>query len=140
MALECSTPRITERTDLARLYEDHLIETREHAELVAQRLQALGGDPSRLKDAALRLGALNWAAFFQGHPDTPGKLAAFAFAFEHLEIGSYEQLKRVAQRAGDEETVSTADRILVQERAAAGVIAGAWDKAAQASLESQEVA
>lgn len=30
------------------------------------------GDPSMLKDAALRLGALNWAAFFRGHPDTPG--------------------------------------------------------------------
>jgi ferritin-like metal-binding protein YciE len=133
-------PKITEGSDLARLYEDHLIETREHAELVAQRLHSLGGDPSRLKDAALRLGALNWAAFFQGHPDTPGKLAAFAFAFEHLEIASYEQLRRVAQRAGDEETASSADRILVQERAAARVIAGAWDEAAQASLRSQEVA
>ena len=88
----------TER--LARIYEEHLAETREHAELVEARLNALGGDPSTLKDAALRLGALNWAAFFRGHPDTPGKLAAFACAFEHLEIGGYEQLKRVAQTRG----------------------------------------
>ena len=33
----------------------------------------------------------------QAHPDTPGKLAAFVYAFEHLEIGGYEQLARVAQ-------------------------------------------
>lgn len=29
--------------------------------------------------------ALNGGAFFQAHPDTPAKLADFAFAFEHLE-------------------------------------------------------
>jgi ferritin-like metal-binding protein YciE len=33
-----------------------------------------------------RAGALNWGTFFEAHPDTPGKLAAFAYAFEHLEI------------------------------------------------------
>src|SRR5439155_717480 len=104
---------------LAQTYAEPLDETREHAELVAEQLQALGGDPSSLKDAALRLRALNWGAFFQGHPDTPGKLAAFAYAFEHLEIGGYEQLRLVAERAGDEETVRTADRILGEERTAA---------------------
>ena len=70
------------------------------------------------------------------HPDTPGKLAAFAYAFEHLEIGGYEQLKRVAERAGDAETAKTADAILAEERAAAEKLAGAFDRAAQASLEA----
>ena len=50
----------------------------------------------------MRLGALNWNTFFRAHPDTPGKLAAFAYAFEHLEIGGHEQLKRVALRAGEQ--------------------------------------
>src|SRR5207244_11395524 len=120
-------------------YSEHLDETRDHAELVAERLHSLGGDPSTLKDAALRLGALQWGAFFRGHPDTPGKLAAFAYAFEHLEIGGYEQLKRVAARAGDEETVRTAERILGQERAAAQRISGVFDDALTASLEAQAV-
>lgn len=31
-------------------------------------------------------------------PDTPPKLAGFAYALEHLEIGSYELLRRVAER------------------------------------------
>jgi ferritin-like metal-binding protein YciE len=129
-------PKISGDSPLAQLYEEHLSETLEHEELVVERLRALGGDPSTLKDAALRLGALNWGAFFQGHPDTPGKLAAFAHAFEYLEIGGYEQLKRVAERAGEPETVEMADRILAQEREAARRIAGAFDEAAAASLQA----
>jgi ferritin-like metal-binding protein YciE len=129
-----------EAPTLARTYAEHLDETRDHAELVAARLQELGGDPSGLKDAALRLGALNWGAFFQGHPDTPGKLAAFAFAFEHLEIGGYEQLARVAERAGDETTAQLARRILEQERAAAEKIAQRFDEATQAALATQGIA
>jgi ferritin-like metal-binding protein YciE len=127
-------PDIAGDPTLARIMEDHLAETRDHQELVAARLAALGGSPSRLKDAALKLGALNWGAFFAAHPDTPGKLAAFAFAFEHLEIAGYEELKRVAQRAEDEETVTIAERILVEEREAADRIAGAFDSTLTASL------
>jgi ferritin-like metal-binding protein YciE len=134
IALLERAPKIGGEAGLAEIYEDHLADTREHSERVAARLRELGGDPSTLKDAALRLGALQWAAFFQGHPDTPGKLAGFAFAFEHLEIGAYEQLRRVAERAGDGETAATAAAILEQERAAAAAIAGAFDRAAAASL------
>jgi ferritin-like metal-binding protein YciE len=127
-------PDLAGDEELARIYASHLEETRGHSQLVDERLDDLGGDPSSLKDLALRAGAINWAAFFQAHPDTPGKLAAFAYAFEHLEIGSYEQLRRVAERAGDPATTSTADRILAEERAAADTLAGAFDRAASASL------
>jgi ferritin-like metal-binding protein YciE len=132
-------PKLAGSERLATIYEDHLAETRDHAETISARLHALGGDPSSLKDAALRLGALNWAAFFQGHPDTPGKLACFARAFEHLEIGGYEQLKRVALKAGDGETAQAVEGILEQERAASERVAVAFDDAVRASLEAQEV-
>ena len=126
------------RTDsgLEQVYEEHLVETREHAELVQERLEALGGDNSSIKDAALRVGALNWSGFFAAHPDTAGKLAAFTFAFEYLEIGGYEQLKRVAQRANDEATATMAERILEQERTAAARIDGMFDEALSATLEA----
>jgi ferritin-like metal-binding protein YciE len=133
-------PKLAGNETLAGIYEEHLAETRDHAELVAERLRALGGDPSSLKDAALRLGALNWAGFFQGHPDTAGKLAAFARAFEHLEIGGYEQLKRVALRAGDDETAHVAERILDEERSASSRLADAFPKAVEATLAEQGVA
>jgi len=126
------------RTDsgLEQVYEDHLVETREHAELVKERLDALGGDNSSIKDAAMRIGAVNWGTFFAGHPDTPGKLAAFTFAFEYLEIGGYEQLKRVARRANDEQTATAVERILAQERSAASRIEGMFDEAVRAALEA----
>jgi ferritin-like metal-binding protein YciE len=129
-------PKLVDDPQLEHVFSAHLVETREHAELVESRLHELGGDSSSLKDAAMRLGALNWGSFFQGHPDTPGKLAAFAFAFEHLEIGGYEQLLRVAQRAGDERTAEVAERILPQEREAATSVAASFDAAAAASLRA----
>ena len=133
-------PKLAGAPELEAAYREHLDETREQQRQVEQRLQALGGSPSRLKDAAMRLGALNWGTFFQAHPDTPGKLAAFAYAFEHLEIGGYELLVRVATRAGDDETVRVANTILGQERAAAMKIASLWDVAADASLRETAAA
>jgi ferritin-like metal-binding protein YciE len=40
----------------------------------------------------------------------------------------------VAERAGDQETVPVAERILAEERAAAQAIAANWDRAVEASL------
>jgi ferritin-like metal-binding protein YciE len=140
IALLERAPKLAGRDRIASVYADHLAETRDHADLVAERLHALGGDPSSLKDAALRLGALNWGAFFQAHPDTPGKLAAFAYAFEHLEIGGYEQLRVVAERAGDGDTALLASRILAGERQAAERIADCFDDAVAASLAALGVA
>lgn len=137
IALLEKSPQLAGDERLAQIYEEHLAETREHEELVRKRLEAMGGDPSGLKDAALRLGALNWGGFFAAHPDTPGKLCGFAFAFEHLEIAGYEQLRRVAQRAGDVETARLAERILEQERNAASLLGSSFDVAAAAALAAQ---
>jgi ferritin-like metal-binding protein YciE len=133
-------PKIAGDPEIARTYEEHLEETRDQQRRVAERLDALDASPSKIKDAAMRLGALNWGGFFQAQPDTPAKLAGFAYAFEHLEIAAYELLKRVAERAGDTDTVDVANAILVQERAAADKLAGTWDRALDASLEAQGVA
>jgi ferritin-like metal-binding protein YciE len=145
-AIEAQAIQLLERgrkiagdAELARLYEEHLGQSRQHQRLVEERLEARGGSPNRLKDAAMRLGALNWGAFFAAQPDTPGKLAAFAYAFEFLEVGGYEQLKRVARRGGDEETERLAERILHDERAMADRVSSRFDRALDASLAAQEV-
>jgi ferritin-like metal-binding protein YciE len=128
------SPKLAGDDDLAAAYEEHLEETKGHRQQLEDRLRARDAKPSNLKDAALRLGALNWGAFFAAQPDTPAKLAAFAYAFEHLEIGSYELLRRVALRAGDSETVLVADQILEEERAAAEKLRSLFAKALDASL------
>jgi ferritin-like metal-binding protein YciE len=127
-------PELAGSAELASACRKHLGETREQQRLVAERLEARGAGASSLKDAAMRMGALSWAGFFELHPDTPGKLAAFAYAFEHLEIAAYEELKRVAERAGDPDTVALAERILAEERAAAATIEGLFDQAVDAAL------
>ncbi|MBV9535507.1 MAG: DUF892 family protein [Solirubrobacterales bacterium] len=132
-------PELAGTPELASAYEEHRQETEEHQRLIAARLDARSSGPSRLKDAALALGALNWGAFFQAQPDTAAKLAAFAFAFEHLEIGAYEMLRRVAARAGDTETERVATRILGEEHAAADRLHSLFDQALDASLHEQGV-
>lgn len=119
---------------LVGLFEQHLEESRAQQKLLEDRLEALGGERSVTKDAAMRIGALNWGMFFQAQPDTTGKLAAFAYAFEHLEIGGYEQLRRVAHLADDEDTVLAVERILHEERRAADSLVRVFDDAVAAVI------
>src|SRR5918999_496036 len=109
---------IAEFEALSQIFREHLEQTREHQRLVEERLAAHGARPSRFQAGAMRIGALNMGGFFKAQPDTPAKLAGFAYAFEALETGAYELLMRVARRAGDEETASMAERIAGEERSA----------------------
>jgi ferritin-like metal-binding protein YciE len=125
--------------ELERIYRDHQRETRAHASLLEGRLESIDGSRSVVKDAALRLGGLNWSLFFRAQSDTPAKLAAFVYAVEHLEIAGYELLRRVALRANDRRTIELADRIVAQEREMAERVAGALERALEASLAAQGV-
>ncbi len=132
-------PKLAGVPALATIYAQHLDESREHRRLVEAELDRLGAGPSRIKDAALRVGALNWGIFFQAQPDTPAKLAAFAYAFEHLEVASYELLLRVARRVQDAEVEGLAGHILREEQAAAEKIWSLFDEALDVSLHRQGV-
>jgi ferritin-like metal-binding protein YciE len=125
--------------DLQKVFTEHLEETRAQQAAVQARLHARGERPSRFKNVLLRVGGLNLGAFFGAQPDTPAKLAGFAFAFEHLEIAAYEQLLRVARRAGDDETARVAERIAGEERAAAASIRSRFEPAMQAALREQGI-
>jgi ferritin-like metal-binding protein YciE len=120
--------------ELAKVLSDHLEETRAQQATVRARIEARGERPSRFKSVLLRIGGVNLGAFFGAQPDTPAKLAGFAFAFEHLEIAAYEQLLRVARRAGDDETARLAERIAGEERAAAAAIRARFESAVEAAV------
>ncbi|TML08213.1 MAG: DUF892 family protein [Actinobacteria bacterium] len=125
-------PKLAEVPELASVFEEHLTQTREHQRLVDERLSQLGSGPARFQAGALRVGALNLGTFFKLQPDTPVKLAGFAFAFEALEAGAYEMLARTADRAGDAQTAELALRIGAEERAAAEKVSSTWDAAVDA--------
>jgi ferritin-like metal-binding protein YciE len=132
-------PAIAGLPELAEVLRDHLGETREQQRLIAGRLRALDASPSRFQNIGMRLGGANLGAFFAAQPDTPAKLAGFAFAFEHLEIAAYEQLRRVAESAGDTETEALAERIVREERATAQSVRDQFEPAVDASLRQQEL-
>jgi ferritin-like metal-binding protein YciE len=133
-------PDLVDDERLADVFRRHLAETEGHSQRIAERLEAHDAGPSKLQDAAMRLGGLNLGAFFAAQPDTTAKLAGFAFAFEHLEIAAYELLRRIAERAADAATVAAAQSILAEERAAADELAGLWDHVLDAELAEQGVA
>lgn len=116
------------------LIDAHLESERRHQETLEQRLDALGASPSVLKDAALRIGAFGWSMFFRALPDTPARFAAFLYAVQYLEIGGYEQLRRVAERAGDAVTAEAVGRILAEERSAADSFARCLEQSASLTV------
>lgn len=132
-ALEGQSQQLLEKSkemdvpdSLAGAFAHHLEETEGHLGKIERRLDDRGAAPSAVKDAMLKLGALNWGMFFAAQPDTPAKLAGFAYAVENLEIAAYELLVRVARRAGDQATVTLAESILTEEKAAAKQVADHW--------------
>ena len=119
---------------LESLYQGHIMETQTHLELLKERLEAQGGSRSLAKDLGGRLTAAVHGLGVVTDSDTPAKLVAVAYSFEHFEIAMYELLKRVADRAGDQDAVEMADKILVNERQAAEKLAASYDLALERSI------
>ena len=129
----------TDDPDLLRELEHHRIETEGHAERMKQRLAAHGASPSMVRQAGGVLGALAKMPLDMVRGEKAGRNARDGFAAEHMEIASYELLKRVAERANDPDTVAACDEILTQERAMADTIAASWDRFAELSLRESGV-
>ena len=119
---------------LESLYQGHIAETQRHLELLKERLETHDASRSLLKDIGGRLAAVGVGAGLVAQPDTPAKLLAFAYAFEHFEIAMYELLKRIAERAGEPDAVEMADKILVNERQAAEKLAASYDLALERAV------
>jgi ferritin-like metal-binding protein YciE len=129
----------TEDPEIVREREHHKLETEGHAEWMKARLEAHGATPSAVKQAGGILGALAKMPLDMMRGEKAGRNARDGFATEHMEIASYELLKRVAERAGDAETARVCDEIIGQERSMAETIASHWDRFAELSLHESGV-
>jgi UDP-glucose 4-epimerase len=134
-----AAPKIAGDERLCQAFEQHLVETEEQERRVRDRLEALGGEPSKLKDAAGAAGGWGMVAFAASQPDTPGKLAMHAYSYEHMELAAYELLKRLAERAGDEETARMAADIAEEEGRMAERLEQSFDTAVEASLAAVDM-
>jgi len=98
-----------------------------------------GATPSTVRQMTGILGALAKMPLDLVRQEKAGRNARDGYATEHMEIAAYELLKRIARKAGDEETASMCEEIIVQERAMAETIASNWDKFVELSLREEGV-
>jgi ferritin-like metal-binding protein YciE len=129
----------TDDPEILDALEHHKLQTQGHADRMAERLEAHDASPSTVKQFGGVLGALAKLPLDLVRGEKAGRNARDAYATEHLEIASYELLRRIAQKAGDEETVAAALEIIEEERAMAKLIEQNWDKFAELSLQEEGI-
>ena len=129
----------TDDPEIVDQLEHHKMETQRHSDLMQKRLEAHGAAPSMVKQAGGILQALAKMPLDIVRGEKAGRNARDGFATEHLEIASYQLLKRIAQRAGDEETATICDEIIADEQSMADKIAANWDKFAELSLQEEGI-
>jgi ferritin-like metal-binding protein YciE len=129
----------TDDPEILDALEHHKVQTQGHADRMAQRLEAHDLSPSAVRQLGGVLGALAKMPLDFVRGDNAGRNARDAYATEHLEIASYELLRRVAEKAGDAETADAAREIIEEERAMALIIEQNWDRFAELSLQEEGI-
>jgi ferritin-like metal-binding protein YciE len=129
----------TDDPEILDALEHHKMQTQGHVDRMAARLEAQSASPSAVKQLGGVLGALAKMPLDLVRGEKAGRNARDAYATEHMEIASYELLRRIAQKAGDEETATAAQEIIVEEKAMANLIEQNWDKFAELSLKEEGV-
>jgi len=71
------------------------------------------------------------------NPDTPGKLTAHAFSYEHMELAAYELLARVASAGAGSRGAALARTIGARERVMGERLAACFDTAVETVAASQ---
>ncbi|MFL5917259.1 MAG: ferritin-like domain-containing protein [Gaiellaceae bacterium] len=129
----------TDDPEILDALEHHKLQTQNHADRMAQRLEAHDATPSTVKQIGGILGALAKMPLDLVRGEKAGRNARDGYATEHLEIASYELLRRIAQKAGDEETAQAAAEIIAEEAAMAKLIEEHWDRFAELALQEEGV-
>ena len=120
--------------------ENHKEETVRHKQLLAERLEARGAQPSKMRDISAQGGAMLKGLVDLARDEKSAKNARDGFTTEHLEIATYELLERFARRAGDEATAEIAKRNRRDEEAMAQKIAANWDKYVDLTVREEDLA
>ena len=129
----------TDDPEILDALEHHKVQTQGHADRMAERLEAHDATPSTVKQVGGVLGALAKMPLDLVRGEKAGRNARDGYATEHLEIASYELLRRIAQKAGDEATAQAAQQIIAEEAAMAKIIEEHWDRFAELSLQEEGV-
>jgi ferritin-like metal-binding protein YciE len=129
----------TDDPEILDALEHHRMQTQGHIDRMAGRLEAHGEAPSAVRQVGGILQALAKIPLDLVRGEKAGRNARDGFATEHLEIASYELLRRIAEKAGDQETAQAATEIIAEEKHMANLISEQWDKFAELSLKDEGV-
>jgi len=130
----------TRDRELAAMFRHHKEETRRQQERLRERRVALGrrmGLSAASKDLAAIAAAQVKSVGDVLRADKAVQNARDAFVTEHTEIAAYELLERLAERAGDPETVRVARVSRAEEEAMAARISENWDAFLDLTLREQ---
>jgi ferritin-like metal-binding protein YciE len=114
-AIEKSASDARDYPDLQLRLNEHLEQTRRHADLVEGCIKRLGDDPS-----AVKTGMAKVSSWFEGITagmarDDVIKHSLSGYAMESFEIACYRSLVAAARQVGDTETASVCEGILREE-------------------------
>ena len=120
--------------DICRPLGRYAERTRAHSREIEARLRAYRSSPSILRDAGQLFAAVLDAGLGRSRRDPVGKHMRDAYVAVHLQIAAGEMLRRVAERAGDEETASVAAALCDDAYAMSRELSDRWDLAVDMSL------
>jgi ferritin-like metal-binding protein YciE len=129
----------TDDPEILDALEHHKLKTQGHADRMRARLEAHDAQPSGARQVGGMLTALAKMPLDMVRGEKAGRNARDGYATEHMEIASYELLRRIAEKAGDEQTARVAQEIIGEEKAMADLIAKNWDRFAELSLREEGV-
>jgi ferritin-like metal-binding protein YciE len=111
--------RIENYPELKARIEQHITETQRQAQRVKSCIERRNGSTSTIKDAGGKMIAMGQAlsGMFVGDEVMKGSVASYAF--EAMEIASYNILIATAEEVGDTETARVCREILEEEKAMA---------------------
>ncbi len=125
--------------DIQANIEEHLEQTKHHAELVKGCIERLGGDVSTVKDAMANMMGTMQGMMTGMAKDTLVKNGIADYAAEHFEIASYTALKAAAEEMGDQDTVAVCDQIIPEEEAMAEWLSSHMPSAVKEFMAQKEM-
>jgi ferritin-like metal-binding protein YciE len=117
--LEKQVKETAHMPDIQIRVEDHLEETREHAQKIADCLAKYDAEPSGGKDFLSKVSATIGGMGMTMMEDSLVKNIHSSYAAEQFEIVTYTLLRSAAEELGDMDTAAVCDEIIVDEDAMA---------------------
>jgi ferritin-like metal-binding protein YciE len=123
---------------IRKMFESHLRQTRQHAKMVAQCIERIGGArvaPTPAIGSPLRSA---WSPTDRTSRDEVVRNCLVDYAAEQFEVVTYQALIEAASQVGDAQTVRVCEQIMREDQAMADRIVRALPMVVAAQLAEQE--